>query len=66
MSDEAQRAAEDVFWRRLNIRADTLLKAEQLRWEPWKVVIASAASGGALVVATATAMGFVLHLMGKI
>jgi hypothetical protein len=52
-------------WRLLNLRVDTMLKAEQLRWEPWKVVIAAAASGGGIVVAMIATMGLILHLMGK-
>ena len=42
------------------------MKVELLRWEPWKLVVASFGCGAALVVALAAAMGFVLHLMGKI
>ena len=65
MSD-ASREIDEQFWKLLNLRVDTILKAEQLRWEPWKVIIAAAAAGGGLVVATATAMGLSRHLMGKL
>ena len=58
--------SEERMWRLLNIRVDTALKAEQLRWEPWKVVIAAAAAGGGLVVANTAVIGLILHLMGKL
>jgi len=63
---EAQRDADERFWRLLILRVDTVLKAEQHRWEPWKVVIAAMAAGGGLVVAGAAGLGLILHVMGKI
>jgi hypothetical protein len=63
---EAQRDVDERVRKLLNLRVDTILKAEQHRWEPWKVVIAAAASGGGLVIATAAAMTLILYLMGKI
>jgi polyphosphate kinase 2 (PPK2 family) len=57
---------DEQFWRLLNLKVDTILKAEQHRWAPWMVVIAAAASGGGLVIATAAAMTLILHLTGRI
>jgi hypothetical protein len=49
-----------------NLDADTDYKRGLLRFEPWKIVIASAAAGGALVAGGAAALGLILHLMGKL
>jgi hypothetical protein len=57
---------DEQMWRMLNLRVDTMLKAEQLRWEPWKVVAAAAAAGGGFVAGWTAVIGLMLHLMGKI
>ena len=46
-----------------NMEADTMLKIEQAKWEPWKVVISAGASGAALMAAAVALAAWVLpHL----
>lgn len=54
MSDQTQANIDflEKMWKIVNLQADTALKQAQVRTEVWKVVIAAAAAGGALVAAS--------------
>lgn len=46
-----------------NLEADTMLKIEQAKWEPWKVVAASLAAGAGIMGAAVALVGAVAAVL---
>src|SRR3954468_14794233 len=58
--------AADAAWKLLNLKVETSLKAEQHRWEPWKVMAAAFTAGAGTFAAAVAVITLLLHLAGKL